>query len=96
MKTTLEFQIVFSLFYGLVIGLFSYSLLTMFASILFFEYVTYAWTTIYPPADALEDRVLMNTIFIFGWVISRYLFLRETGFETCIDETTKCYNNFVN
>lgn len=95
MRTTLEFQIVFSLFYGLVVGLFSYSILTLFFSIILFEYLTYAWSTLYPPGDKIEDRLLLNVVFIFGWVMSRYLFLRETGFETCIEETTKYYNSLL-
>lgn len=95
-KTNIEFQIMFSLFFGLFLGLFSYGLFWTILFIILFEYYIFAYSTLYPPGEQVQNRVLVNVVSLFGWTVSRFLFLRETGFETCIEQTEICYNTFPN
>ena len=96
MKTTPEFQVLMGLFFGLLLGLFSHSLFGTILFTIFFEYIIFVSAVLYPPGEKLEDRILINVVYIFGWCFSRFLFLRETGCESCIHGVEVCYNTFPN
>jgi len=94
MNLTPEFQILMGLFFGLMLGLFSPNLFTTVLFTMFFEYIVFASSVLYPPGQKMEERILINVVYIFGWTFSRFLFLRETGFEPCIQWMENCYNTF--
>lgn len=92
---TLEFQVLLGLFFGLLLGLFSPGLIFTFTFTVFFEYLIFVGSIVYPPGQALENRILINAVYFFGWAFSRFLFLRETGFEPCIQSSEDVYNQYT-
>lgn len=89
MKFNFEFQAVVSLATGLFLGMLSYGLLFTGIFIIMFEIFISLYSIKYPPADTVPIRVGLNVIFLIGWSLGRFLFLRETGFEgitNCCEE----------
>lgn len=84
-------QIAISLFIGIFFGMFSYGLFWMIIFLFGYEIYIIAVSHVYPPGEKLYDRLILNSAFIFGWIISRILYLRESGFEGCITECQKYY-----
>lgn len=76
-----EFQAVLSFATGLFLGMLSWGLYFTLAFIFIFEIVLYIYTVKYPPMDSLDTRISINAIFLLGWILSRSLYLRETGLE---------------
>ena len=77
----IEFQIIFSLALGLLLGQFSWGLFYTFLFVVFYEIYVCAITNVYPPSCKVLDRLNINLFFIFGFIISRIVFNDETGFE---------------
>lgn len=92
---TLEFQVLLGLFFGLLLGLFSPGIIFTFTFTVFFEYFIFVGSIINPPGAQLENRILINAVYFFGWAVSRFLFLRETGFEPCIQSTEDLYQQYT-
>jgi hypothetical protein len=80
--TSPEFQIMTGLFFGLIVGLLSWGFMWTFFYIVAFEFLTFMWSWYYPPGDKTETRILTNAVFVFGWVMSHFLFYRTNGCET--------------
>lgn len=85
-KFNFEFQFLVSLASGLFLGMLSYGLLFTVFFVLIFEIFVFCYGTWNPPAEDVTSRGILNIGFFIGWMISRTLFLRETGFE-CISNT---------
>jgi len=81
----IEFQIIFSLALGLLLGQFSWGLFYTFLFIVFYEIYVITITSLYPPSCKILDRLNINLFFIFGFIISRICFKNETGFEEIRD-----------
>lgn len=84
-------QIAISLFMGIFFGMFSYGMFWMILFLFSWETYIISISSFYPPGEKLYDRLIINSAFIFGWIISRILYLRESGFEGCITECQKYY-----
>lgn len=83
--TNIEFQCVFFLAYGILFGGISSSLFITIIFVLIYEFYVYHISQFYPPSVQAFDRVLVNIIFFYGWIIGRWLMLNETGIEECIE-----------
>lgn len=83
--TDLEFQSIFFLAYGILFGGLSSSLLVTMVFLLLYEYYVFQVSQFYPPGVKYFDRIFVNIIFIFGWILGRVLILNETGFEEISD-----------
>lgn len=79
-----EFQTILFLAYGLLFGGISPSLLFTLFFIMVYEFYVYHISSLYPPQVSKVDRVFINVIFLFGWIMGRILMLNETGFEDTI------------
>lgn len=96
MKTPSEFQAILGLASGLFLGVYSPSIFVTILFVIFFEYYIFACSVLSPPGCAAEDRILINVIFLFGWVFSKFLFVRETGLEGFVENCDVFYNTFPN
>ena len=95
-QLSLEFQAIASLGSGIFFGSFSLGLFPTFCIILLMEFIIFAWGDYKNDAYNMLCRILINVVFFFGWVVSRFLFLRESGFEECINQAKFCYETFPN
>jgi hypothetical protein len=80
-NTDVEFQIIFSLSYGLLFGGVSTQIFSTILLCIIFEFYVFHVSKFYPPSIKLEDRILLNIIFILGWVIGKILIQNKTGME---------------
>lgn len=80
-----EFQSILFLAYGILIGGISNSLFFILVFIVLYEFYVFHISRMFPPNVKNLDRVLLNVMFIFGWIIGRILMLNETGIEDIID-----------
>lgn len=94
--STPEFQAILGLTTGLFLGVYSRGIFMTLLTILLFEYYIFACAVLNPPGEELGDRVLINVVFLFGWVLSKFLFVRETGFECFVENCEIFYNTFPN
>lgn len=83
--TNVEFQIVSFLVYGLLFGGISSNLFFILLYCIFYEYFIFHISMFFPPKVKSLERVLLNLIFILGWVLGRYLMLNQSGFEDIIE-----------
>lgn len=91
-----EFQSVLGLSMGVFFGVFSYGLFMTILYISAFEYMTFAMAYLAANDDTLvSDRITVNLMFLFGWVLSKYLLVRETGFEETYDNLKICTYSFM-
>ena len=95
-ETSTEFELIFSLGLGLMLGVFSFGLSFTIFLILFFEFICCSTSSKLNEKDLILIRVLIQLTFIFGWVISHFLLTRNTGFETFINECYQFYETFPN
>ncbi len=77
----IEKQCILSLVMGILFGPIGYCLAYSFYFIIFFEIYVFSITYMYPPCVRMYDRILINIFYIFGWVVSRYVYYGKTGFE---------------
>lgn len=80
----IEFQFISFLAYGLLFGGISKSLFFTIIFVIIYEFYIFHISRIFPPNVRDIDRVLLNVVFFFGWILSRVLFQNETGFEELI------------
>lgn len=83
--TNIEFQIVSFLAYGVLFGGISKSLFFVILFCVVYEFYVFHISRFYPPEVKDLDRVILNLIFIFGWIVGRFLMLNESGLEDVID-----------
>ena len=88
-----EFQAIFGLATGLFLGSFSKSLFTFFLFIIFYEFFVFATMT---EEYNILVRIFINLLFVFGWCLSRFMFLNESGMEPLITECRRFYVTFPN
>ena len=94
MKFNFEFQAVVSLAMGIFFGMFSSGLIITALFILVFEIFVFGYSVCYPPMELISSRISLNLLFIIGWIISRSLYLRETGFEDFSDVGESCWYRY--
>lgn len=94
-KTNIIFESLLGLALGLFLGVYA-NLFLSFLCTIFFEYYVFVAGEINGNPSDTSDRVLVNMMYIFGWVLSKFLFTRETGFEDLITNIDLCYNTFPN
>ncbi len=92
MVTNIEFQYILGLSTGMFFGAFSSSIFITFLYIVFFEIVIFQLATYEIMSTFMLERTLINVLFLFGWVLSRIFYLRETGFEPFLDSINICYD----
>lgn len=71
-------------------------LLFTFIYIVIFEFIVFCTTIMDPPPKKIElwmDRLFINLVFFCSWSISRFLYLRETGFEPVCDFVDMYFNH---
>ena len=83
--TDIEFQIISFLTYGILFGGLSKSLLFVIFFTIVYEFYVFHVSRFYPPEVKSFDRILLNLIFIFGWIVGRFLMLNESGIEEIVD-----------
>lgn len=81
----IELQCVFFLAYGILFGGLSSSLFISVIFVIIYEFYVFNITLYFPPEVKAVDRVLVNVVFFFGWIVGRLLMLNETGLEEYID-----------
>lgn len=92
-----EFQTMLSLAFGVTLGVFSVSLFATIVFVLFFEYMVLYMTISEKEDDHnIAVRIFINVVFLFGWVFSKVLLTRNTGFEDFCDGLEMCYETFPN
>lgn len=84
-NSNIELQCVFFLTYGILFGGISSSLFVTVMFVIIYEFYVYNISMAYPPAVRSIDRVFLNIVFFFGWVVGRLLMLNESGFEIVAD-----------
>lgn len=89
-----EFQAIAGLATGLFLGMFSRGLVMIIIFIMAFEYFVWGYDVMKGNPINVMDRVIINLVFFFGWVLSRFLFLRETGCEEAIENCQYIYYTF--
>ena len=83
--TNIEFQIISFLAYGVLFGGISKSLLFVILFCIIYEFYIFHISRFFPPEVKSLDRILLNFIFIFGWIVGRFLMLIESGVEEIVD-----------
>jgi hypothetical protein len=90
------FQCVLGVAMGLFLGVYSRGLFMTILFTVFFEYYVFAYGEIMNDPCNLDERLIINLLYLFGWVLSKTLFLRESGFEPLIDDAQLVYETFTN
>lgn len=96
--TNIEFQIISFLAYGVLLGGISKHVLFVIFFCIVYEFYVFHISRFYPPEVKTLDRILLNLIFIFGWVVGRFLMLNESGLEEVVDlfnETVPQNTNYI-
>lgn len=75
------FQCILGFTFGIIYGPIYNSLGFFLISVIIFEFIVLSSTMYYPPEVRTQDRILINLFGILGFIISRYIFKKETGFE---------------
>lgn len=83
--TDIDFQLIFFFASGVIFGGLARSIFFTIALIIIYEYYVFHVSRFYPPNVKTLDRILLNVIYIFGWVLGRALMLNESGFEEVSD-----------
>lgn len=91
-KENLPFQFISSIAMGLFFGAFASSIFFTFMFVVIFEIICFTWKTFDRMDEYILERIFINLIFFIGWVISRKLYLNESGFEPLIDNINICYD----
>jgi len=87
----LEFQLIFFFACGLLFGgLFNHIIYTLIF-IAIYEFYVFHITRFFPPKSKAIDRVLLNVVYIFGWILGHSLMLNESGLE----EVVECFSNNI-
>ena len=95
-KSNLLFESMLALALGLFLAVYTSGLFTFLIFTVFFEYYVFASSELNGIENSSSERVLINVVYLFGWVVGRFLLIRETGFETFIDNCKLCYETFPN
>lgn len=82
----LQFQLIFFFAYGILFGGLSPSIFYSFLFIVVYEFYVFHMSKNFPPIVRELDRILLNVVYIGGWILGRCLMLNETGLETTWDE----------
>jgi hypothetical protein len=92
-----EFQSVIALALGIFLGVFSYGFFMTVLYIVAFEFFVFSKDFLdNNKNDSLVvDRITINLLFIFGWIFSKYLLIRETGLEDFKDNLIISANGFI-
>lgn len=94
-KTTLNFQILSAVIFGLMLGLFSFGLFWTGLWVLAFEYCVFARKSLKGEPYFSGERLLVNVVFFFAWSFSRYIYLKETGFEGSVEYVNDYWWEFL-
>lgn len=95
-KSNALFEAILGLAMGLFLGVYSHGLFMTLIFTIFFEYYVFVSGEIKGNPSETGDRILINVVYLFGWVLSKFLFVRETGFEDLISNTKLCFETFPN
>lgn len=91
-NSNFDFQYAFGLVTGLLFGAFcAYPVLT-FVYVILFEIIIFNLSYYENTLEFTLERVFINLAFLFGWILSRVLFLRESGLETCLRTARDFYS----
>ena len=85
----IEFQVILSLAIGILLAPFSWGIMYTVLFVIIFEAYVFTVTSIYPPSVAMMDRVIINLVFFFGWILGRIFYCNETGFEEVCNTVLK-------
>lgn len=77
----IPFQLIFFLTFGILFGGIAMNLFFSLLFIVIYEFYVFHISRMFPPKVREIDRILLNLIYIFGWILGRCLMLNETGFE---------------
>lgn len=91
-KENILFQFISSIAMGVFFGAFASSLAMTFMFVVIFEITVFWWKTFERLDQYMLERIFLNLIFFFGWIIARKLYLNETGFEPLLDSIDICYD----
>lgn len=80
----MHFQFILFFVYGILFGGISRCLFYSIIFIIVYEYYVFNVSNFFPPLVSVVDRTLLNSIYIFGWILSRCLLLNETGLEEIV------------
>lgn len=80
------FQLLFFFMYGVMFGGIAKNILYSILFIIVYEFYVFNSTRFFPPNVREVDRVLLNIVYIGGWIIGRCLMLNETGLECIWDD----------
>lgn len=83
--TDIEFQLMFFFAYGVLFGGLCKHILPSLIFIVLYEFYVFHMSQFFPPNIKAIDRVLLNVVYIFGWILGRVLILNETGLEEVVD-----------
>lgn len=81
----LPFNIIFFFTYGVLIGSISQNILYSILFIIIYEFYLFHITRFFPPKVREIDRIILNIIYIGGWILGHCLMLNETGLEKIFD-----------
>lgn len=82
----LHFQFIFFLAFGVLFGGIAINLFYSIIFIVIYEFYIFHISRLFPPKVREIDRVLLNVVYIAGWIFGRCLMLNETGFECIWDD----------
>lgn len=95
-KNNVLFESLLAIASGLALGAYSSGLFVIFVFLIFFEYCVFVFDTLGANKNDGLDRVLIAVVYLFGWTMSRFLFIRETGLEPLAENIELFYNTFPN
>lgn len=83
--TDVEFQLITFFAYGILFGGISRNIIFSLIFIVIYEFYVFHISRFFPPNVKSIDRILLNLVYIFGWILGRFLMLNESGFEEVVD-----------
>lgn len=83
--TDIEFQLMFFFAYGILFGGISKNIFSSLVFIVIYEFYVFHMSRFFPPNVKVIDRVLLNVVYIFGWILGRVLMINQTGLEEVVD-----------
>jgi hypothetical protein len=83
--TDIGFQAILFFAFGILFGGMLKHLFFSLIFIFFYEFYVFHISRFYPPSVRELDRILLNVIYIFGWILGHILMFNKTGVEELIE-----------
>ena len=84
-KSNFIFNGVFSLSFGIFFGTITKSFFSLVFYTFFYEFIYFFYTFYTKDEIEFSSRIVLNLLYFFGWILSKFVLFRKTGLEDPIN-----------